>query len=383
MKYKVYAVSCPDYDHAPAAIARLLEEMGGMSSFAHPGETLLLKVNLLSGSRPEQAVTVHPAVVEAVAKQVSRSGAAPLIADSPGPSGSYTEGGLRGVYDKCGMTRAANRSGAALNFDVSARRDSYPEGRVLRQKEVITPAAECDGMINLCKMKTHMFMSMTGAVKNHFGLIPGKAKVGFHATLPEKPRFAHMLLDLAGWAAPRLSIMDAVLAMEGDGPGAAGTPRPVGLLLAAESPLALDVVAAEIMGLPAAENPILQAARQRALHPVSMDEIELVGANIEDLRIPDYRFPAHVHINLMDVAGPLSGLAARLGQRLLPPAPQIKKSCIGCGICQRSCPQGAITLSNGKAKVAPAACIRCYCCHELCPHQAVALRKGLFARIFH
>ena len=32
MKYKVYAVSCPDYDHAPAAIARLLEEMGGMSS---------------------------------------------------------------------------------------------------------------------------------------------------------------------------------------------------------------------------------------------------------------------------------------------------------------------------------------------------------------
>ena len=115
MKYKVYAVSCPDYDHAPAAIARLLEEMGGMSSFAHPGETLLLKVNLLSGSRPEQAVTVHPAVVEAVAKQVSRSGAAPLIADSPGPSGSYTEGGLRGVYDKCGMTRAADRSGAALN----------------------------------------------------------------------------------------------------------------------------------------------------------------------------------------------------------------------------------------------------------------------------
>ena len=71
MKYKVYAVSCPDYDHAPAAIARLLEEMGGMSSFAHPGETLLLKVNLLSGSRPEQAVTVHPAVVEAVRRQAA------------------------------------------------------------------------------------------------------------------------------------------------------------------------------------------------------------------------------------------------------------------------------------------------------------------------
>ena len=114
-----------------------------------------------------------------------------------------------------------------------------------------------------------------------------------------------------------------------------------------------------------------------------MNKFELAEPEKEALPTPDSLSPAHVHTNLMDVAGPLSGLAARLGQRLLPPAPQIKKSCIGCGICQRSCPQGAITLSNSKAKVAPAACIRCYCCHELCPHQAVALRKGLFARIFH
>ena len=101
------------------------------------------------------------------------------------------------------------------------------------------------------------------------------------------------------------------------------------------------------------------------------DEIELVGAGIEDLRIPDYRFPAHVHTNLMDVAGPLSGLAARLGQRLLPPAPQIKKSCIGCGICAKQCEFGAVTVENNIAHIDQSKCTGCGKCAEKCPKKII------------
>ena len=155
-------------------------------------------------------------------------------------------------------------------------------------------------MFDLCKMKTHTFMSMTGAVKNHFGLIPGVTKVGFHASHQEKSRFADMLLDLAAWANPRLCIMDAVLAMEGDGPGASGTPRQVGLLLASEDPVALDVVAGEIMGLPRRENPILLAAERRGLSPSRIEDVELVGGELARLRIPDYRLPGHVRSNIME-----------------------------------------------------------------------------------
>ena len=87
-----------------------------------------------------------------------------------------------------------------------------------------------------------------------------------------------MLLDLSGLVAPRLSIMDAVVGMEGEGPGASGTPRAIGLLLACESPLALDLVAAEIVGLPRAHNPVLLAAERRGLTPVRIEDVEVVGA---------------------------------------------------------------------------------------------------------
>jgi len=59
---------------------------------------------------------------------------------------------------------------------------------------------------------------MTGAVKNHFGVIPGRAKPGYHVKLMDTGRFANMLLDLMNIVSSRISIMDAVIAMEGDGP---------------------------------------------------------------------------------------------------------------------------------------------------------------------
>ena len=382
MKHKVYVCRCGDYRRAEESVAALLEQMGGMGRFARPGEALLLKANLLRAARPEQAVCTHPAVAAAVAKLTAAQGAKVTIADSPG--GPYSAAALRHVYARSGMEQAAAQSGAALNYDVSTTPLSHPEGRVLQRMEVITPAARADGILNVCKMKTHLFMSMTGAVKNSFGLIAGVSKVGFHATHPDKVQFAHMLLDLNLRLPPRLNLMDAVLAMEGEGPGASGTPRQVGLLLASESALALDVAAGAIMGLPRALNPVLLAAGERGLTPTHVEEVELVGADWEDLRIPDYRFPAHVRSNIMEFLGPLTGPAARLCKSALSSTPRIKPEvCVGCGICRDACPAKAISMTGpgGTALVNPRACIHCYCCHELCPQKAVGLRRGLLSRL--
>ena len=380
---KVYVISCPDYGHAEGAVRELICRMGGMERFVRPGERIFLKVNLLAAARPEQAITVHPAVAAAVGRLAVEAGAQVVLGDSPG--GVYKEGILRGVYEKCGMAHAAREAGMELNYDVSGRQVSYPEGRLMKHMELITPAVECDGILNLCKMKTHLFMHMTGAVKNLFGLIPGLSKVGFHANLPDKGQFAHMLLDLAGCAHPRLNLMDAVLAMEGEGPGTSGTPRQVGLLLAAEDPLALDVAAAEIMGLPRANTPLLLAAEERGLSPSRIGDVEIVGAALDDLRIPDYRFPAHVSSNLIGTfLGPLTGPAAHLCKSALAQAPKVDASvCVKCGICRQSCPAQAISMSGpaGVARIDPKRCIRCYCCHELCPRQAVRLKKGLLSRL--
>lgn len=380
---QVYAASCPDYSQAEACIRALVEQMGGMGRFVRPGERIVLKANLLRAAPPESAICTHPAVVEAVAKLVKEAGGTPVICDSPGGA-LHKEAVLRSLYEKTGMAAAAAAAGAELSMDSSTRTVSLPEGKVLRQAEIITPVAEADGVIDLCKMKTHVLMSMTGAVKNLFGVIPGLSKVGYHATHPDHATFADVLLDLTGYVKPRLSLMDGILAMEGDGPGSSGTPRQVGLLLAAANPLALDTAAGAIMNLPRQDNPVLLAAERRGLTPCRMEDVELIGGTVEELRMADYKFPASTKSNLMDFLGPLARPAERLCKKALSQTPRIDGAkCVGCGICAKSCPGQAIAMTapGKKARISQKACIHCYCCHELCPQKAVELHQSWLGRL--
>ena len=380
---QVYAASCPDYSQAEGAIRALVEQMGGMGRFVRPGERIVLKANLLRAAPPESAICTHPAVVEAVAKLVKEAGGTPVICDSPGGA-LHKEAVLRSLYEKTGMAAAAAAAGAELSMDSSTRTVSLPEGKVLRQAEIITPVAEADGVIDLCKMKTHVLMSMTGAVKNLFGVIPGLSKVGYHATHPDHETFADVLLDLTGYVKPRLSLMDGILAMEGDGPGSSGTPRQAGLLLASANPLALDTAAGAIMNLPRQDNPVLLAAERRGLTPCRMEDVELIGGTVEELRMADYKFPASTKSNLMDFLGPLARPAERLCKKALSQTPRIDGAkCVGCGICAKSCPGQAIAMTapGKKARISQKACIHCYCCHELCPQKAVELHQSWLGRL--
>ena len=380
---QVYAASCPDYGQAEESIRALVEQMGGMGRFVRPGERIVLKANLLRAAPPESAICTHPAVVEAVARLVKEAGGTPVICDSPGGA-LHKEAVLRSLYEKTGMAAAAAAAGAELSMDSSTRTVSLPEGKVLRQAEIITPVAEADGVIDLCKMKTHVLMSMTGAVKNLFGVIPGLSKVGYHATHPDHATFADVLLDLTGYVKPRLSLMDGILAMEGDGPGSSGTPRQAGLLLAAANPLALDTAAGAIMNLPRQDNPVLLAAERRGLTPCRMEDVELIGGTMEELRMADYKFPASTKSNLMDFLGPLARPAERLCKKALSQTPRIDGAkCVGCGICAKSCPGQAIAMTapGKKARISQKACIHCYCCHELCPQRAVELHQSWLGRL--
>ena len=302
---RVYLAACPDYGQAEAKLREAVAALGGMERFVRPGERILLKANLLRAAPPESAICTHPAVAAAAAKLVAEAGGTAVITDSPGGA-LHKEAVLRGLYEKTGMAQAAAASGAELCYDASTRTVSLPAGRVLKQAEVIAPVAEADGVFDLPKLKTHVLMSMTGAVKNLFGVLPGLSKVGYHATHPSQEQFADVLLDLAEYVRPRLSIMDGVLAMEGDGPGASGTPRHAGVLLVSDSPLALDAAAAALIGLPLASNPVLLAAQRRDLRPSYIEEVELLGEPLEALRMDDYRFPSRIKGNLMEFLGPLA-----------------------------------------------------------------------------
>ena len=374
MDNKVYIVQSKDYDEVEEKLISLISLMGGIGRFAKKDERIVLKANLLREARPEQAVCTHPAVVAAVGKLAREAGAVPIIADSPGGGYLYNANTLEKIYHTSGMLRAARQAGIEVNRDTTSRPVSYADGMLTKHFDIITPVLEADAVFNMCKMKTHLFTVMTGAVKNIFGVIPGLIKTGYHAKLHDAARFAGMLLDLAQYVAPRLTIMDAVLAMEGDGPGS-GDPRQVGLLLGSENSLALDVVAGEIMGIDRTENPIIMEAERRALKPNRLEEIEIVGARLADVKVADFK-------RSQVSAGSLGLQSMPWYQRILEPVfknaftvrPRvIWERCIACGTCIEGCPLGAVSFADEKAYIDDNKCIRCYCCHELCPEEAIGL----------
>ena len=377
MDHKVYIVKCKDYDEIDDKISTLFDLMGGIGRFAKQGEKIVLKVNLLRDARPEEAVCTHPSLVAAIGSLVKKEGAEAVIADSPGGGHRYNEKTLDKIYRASGMHQAAEQAGIGINRDTSSRPASYAEGILTKHFDIITPVYEASAVFNLCKMKTHLFTMMTGAVKNIFGVIPGLSKPGYHAKLHDPQRFAGMLLDLARYISPRISIMDAVVAMEGDGPGT-GDPRPVGLIIGAENPLALDVVASEIMGIDREKNSILMEAEKRGHQPNRVEDIEIVGADLADVKVPDFKPP--------QVAPGNFGLDPMpWHQRLLEPffknaytvRPKvIWDRCIACGTCIEGCPMAAVSFVNEKAFIDDDKCIRCYCCHELCPEEAIGLHRS-------
>ncbi|HOB20501.1 MAG TPA: DUF362 domain-containing protein [Candidatus Atribacteria bacterium] len=379
---KVAIVKCADYDpdSVYASVSKSLELLGGLDKYIKPGMRVLLKCNLLMKKRPEEAATTHPEVAAALARAVREAGAHPIIADSPG--GLYTTSALKGVYKACGMEEVSNRDGIELNYNVETLEVNHPEGRLVKHLTVIRLLEEVDAVISVCKLKTHSLALFTGAVKNLFGVIPGTAKAEYHLRMKRIEDFSDMLVDISTYVKPVLSVMDAVVGMEGEGPSA-GTPRKIGAILASPSPYALDVVAASMVGIDTGRVWTIQKAKERGLCSDKLADVVLLGDSFDDLYIKDFRIPRHKEKNPIERYVSGNSRIARLVRSRFGPRPVfIHHACIGCRDCQRNCPPRAIEMVDNKPYVDLDKCIRCYCCQELCPKKAIVIKQNWLFRVF-
>jgi uncharacterized protein (DUF362 family)/NAD-dependent dihydropyrimidine dehydrogenase PreA subunit len=364
------------------AVDRALGELGGISKFIKPGEKVLVKPNLLSPTSPDNAITTHPSLVEAVVRQIQSVGAHPIISDSPGAGMKHSEANLRRLFEVTGMMEVAERTGAEVRVELEPKHTSFLEGRLVRGFELLPLAREVDAIVNLPKLKTHVFMTYTGAVKNLFGLIYGVAKTGYHVRFSDEPQFAAMLIDIMRFAKPRLTVMDGVIGLEGNGPGSHGSPKEVGVILAGGNPVEVDAVACRIVGIDLSEVPIFKAAKEAGIW--DGEEPQVVGIPIEEARISDFRKPDSYPTEKIFLRSKLvRKMFAKLFREITSPRPVPRKGrCIACGVCVRSCPQDAIKIRRGLATVNDSICIRCYCCHEMCPESAIELQFSTLSKLF-
>ena len=380
MKPDVVIVPCGSYSEEEVfpALEQALAPLGGLDWVA-PGMKIAVKVNLVSSAKPEQAVTTHPGLVCALVKLLALRGADVVVGDSPG--GLYNAAHLNRLYAAAGM-KAVEHWGGRLNQDFTEREASFPQGKVCRQFQYTAWLDGADAIIDFCKLKTHGMMAMTCGAKNMFGAIPGTVKTECHFRYQDPRDFARMIVDLAEYFKPRLTIVDAVECMEGNGP-TGGTPRHMGAVLAGENPHKVDLVCAGLIGLKREEVPTLEAALERGLIPPSAGELTVEG-DPGAFAVSDFQLigTSNSHLFRGDGTSLLRRLKGAAMERLLAQRPQLEPSkCVGCGLCRNVCPARAITMAGNRPRIDRKACIRCFCCQEFCPESAMKVRRTAVARL--
>ncbi len=380
----VSIVRCADYDRARVRAAvrealRLLPEAG---EIVRPGQAVLLKPNLISSSDPpERAVNTHPEFIRAAAEFFIERGARVFIGDS---CGSLAFGSTGRAIEVTGLHAVAAETGAQLlDFDrLPSRPRAVPGARVLHTIELPDVLAEMDLIVTLPKFKTHGLTLMTGAVKNQLGLIPGKGKKDAHVAAPKPALMAEALVDVQSAVLPRLAVMDAILGMEGNGP-TAGDARAVGLVLASADCVALDAVAADLMGYAPGEVETTSAAAARGLGVCRLEDILIAGCPLAEARLKNFRRPPAAIRNAVHRVVPAFVIRWMYEQAGTTHADVLDDRCATCGECLANCPVGALRREDGRIRTDRDRCISCHCCAEVCRHKAIRLRRPLAGRIVH
>lgn len=368
---KVSIVRCENYEHkrVKSAISQSLELIGGLKKIVKPGDNVLLKVNVIAGFPPERAATTHPAVVGAMVEIVREAGGVPCVGDSSGAYG-YTARS----FEICGIKKATEDAGGKLiNFESTGTYPVKVDGRVLTTINVAKPAVDCDVLVSLPKMKTHMLTKYTGAVKNFYGVIPGSGKAAIHSLAPTEESFSHAVVDIYSALKPGLAVMDGIVGMEGEG-ATNGTPIESKVIISSQDCVALDAVTSEVMGFSHKDILTTRFANERGLGVGEVGRIEIAGENINDVRL-DFKKSRHLPYKL----------PAFLMKFMFKNVENLSKveisedDCKKCRICFSSCPASAITLEP-RPYIDQAKCIKCYCCHELCRNGAVKLKTSYLGK---
>ena len=361
--------ACNNYDAASVkdSLRDVLQKCGGIEHRIENGARVLIKPNMLAPALSKEAVTTHPTIIASLIEVVQEMGGVAYVGDSP----------MRGTLDEVaqisGIKEAVTQAGASL-LSLEEEKEVFIDNKYTTGTFTLSAEAmEMDLIINAAKLKTHTLTGLTAAVKNFYGVIPGKHKKYYHVRHPLLSDFANFLLGLYFSMPPSLSVVDAIVAMEGMGPRS-GRPRPCGAIFASPDAVALDAACAKFTSHNVAEVSVLEAAVKQGYLKSDFSDVKINGP-IEELKLQDFDKGA-------------GGKGWSFLWRYLPvfinnlrerkrPWPYVNEVCVGCNTCIDSCPVECIEANSKDTPslfIDHSRCIRCYCCQEACPYGAISLR---------
>jgi uncharacterized protein (DUF362 family) len=373
MSTKVSIVNINDYESIPDAIVAAIKMIEKDFHFDILNcKNILLKPNLLRATKTKDACT-QPIFVEGVIKYLKEIGVAMenvSIGDSPGQIKISAEQ----IAKKISLLEVCEKASIKfINFEHDTPVHDDIEGAVRLQDYYISyPVTECDLLINLPKLKTHGEASITGAIKNYWGIIPGGLKAKYHLLGRNPEQFGEALADNFSWVVKNKPNRFIVYDLH----------RKWDLILVGTDELALDVIALEIGKFKGLKHvPHLKNAFERRLGEGNLDKIEIIGLSLEEAKnlAPKFKVPGKTMTRFA------SFITRNIVYKVTKKIPNLKKKiCVQCGQCFEVCPANAIDYKSGEyPKFLKKACISCLCCMEMCPQQAIKTKLRGFGGLFH
>ena len=359
---RVSLASCPDYEFEKIiqALEACLEPFGGMGQIIPQGAKVLIKVNLLNDYPAEYATVTHPLVTKAVIRLVKNAKAVPVVGEQSGPA---EKGMTLRAFKRSGTLDVCLQEGVSISvFNEKGHEPvACQSSKHLKSLYVAKDVIESDFVIGIGKLKTHVQTLFSGTIKNYFGCVPLKYRKIAHSLGRYDP-VCEAIVDIFQTIRPTFTFLDGIIGMEGRGPSS-GNPKRLGVLMAAKDHVACDTVAMQMIGISPGRYHVLTDAHSRGLGEKRINKITLFNGPLSRYSKtfePPPRF-------LLNPPSFLAKISTTLFFQKVGIDPALCKS---CGICIKSCPADAITITT-HAMINYQRCLECLCCMELCPHEAV------------
>ena len=325
---------------------------------------ILIKPNVLGPYPPERSATTNPLFLEWIIlyllnNEVDKNKI--IVGDSSGynTKNSFKVSKIKEICEKHDIKWLPFESDETIPTNVLGNELRLPKSLM-----------DSDLIINLPKLKTHILMKYTGAVKNLYGCIPGGMKPKLHGIYSKENDFAKFVAELHNTIVKDkeiISIMDGIYGMEGNGPSN-GKSIKSKIVIASNSAVAVDIFASQYIGYKEQDiitNNLLKNGAK--LNIVDVDNNNTININ----EIPKMKFKKPDTYFMMSILPPK---VIKLIFSLMVQKPKInKRKCRKCKICEMVCPVNAISITN--FKIDTKKCINCYCCHEMCGFDAIILRR--------
>jgi len=363
MKNKIIVLKCENY--VESVIYEKLKTAFNLLEFKNIPERILIKPNMLSARKPEEAVTTHPSIISSLIRIfINRK---LIIGDSP----ANIEKPIEEYWEKCGYKEIAEK----YNVPLKKFENSFPLEISVKNKTYKIPVTSLINefsIVNVPKFKTHNLTTLTLGIKNLYGLIPGITKSVLHSKFINPYDFSNFLVEFYKKIEEKifLTVVDGIIGMEGDGPSS-GKLREIGYIIIGEKPIYVDYLCCKLAGIEPEKVDFIRIYKEE----YGFEEPEIIGdfKEIKNFRLPSTRKYFFIKNKF------LSKLFLPVSKffRIIPVINRNK--CKKCYACYNVCPVKAISddLQFNRKK-----CILCLCCFEVCPYKAVEIKKSFIARIF-